>query len=651
MEQLRGMIRYKDSSDEGALGNRVQVLVESLVSGGRIYFWYVLILLISLLIAYGITCFIYKTAIHEHPWYLAMLHVFLYGMIFVIYGEFSVKYTNYGFEGLNLHSWNQFLILCLEMVAVFLCMWIQKNKAMLGHYVIGRGAVFTYLVCAYAAFAIIGNYLFMSSAEKAWTITLGNILIFCFFMAWITPYILAILLLLETNRMNRDARKHSEPDRNERRKLAAAIFLQALFVFGIYLIACNPGNMYTDAMIVLKEITTLPFSQLGFAFPIAISSFYKLIFMLIPEPIIITVIQILLAAMTETVVAGFFYQRGVLAKKIRIAGLIFSILPPNGIFVVTFTSNFYYTIACIMLTLLFVRAVEQGDSFWKAPGNIVKVLLGVLAVALTRNEGMITAALIAVVLLIKFTGIHKKKMIPVYLIVMALGVTLVTSGGFNWILQKVLNAYSTVGVDNVNAVAYYNGKLPDNTLYPEVLQKEYTIYEVGNLSPYSYSNNYPDIVMASIIHNPTIVLRNRLNKSDCVWDVLENNGIHTAREIIGIYANDMGVVRQNNILTTLLIYLFYPLTVAFCVTDVLFYRSGIYLILSLVLVLYWRKNHMKRGLLLLSSWSHALVLFLCLLWQCSRHTYPIMLCIILAFIYTLVVDRKNPGSEVSIETI
>ncbi|MCR4588364.1 MAG: hypothetical protein K5682_08160 [Lachnospiraceae bacterium] len=648
--QILGISGYSDSADEGAMGNRIQRILESLLQGGRIYLWYVVVVLLGILLAYATVRLIAFLHIQETTWFLIMLHVLLYGILFVAYGNFPTKYTDYGFNGINLSTWNQFLLIVLEVAAFPICNWLQKESRVMYPYLSGKKVVVLILLLLYGSFACVGNSLFLSDANVPWTVSPANLTLYVLFAAWLAPYVLGILLLLEKNKEKRRYRSNPEKRMLEGKLLLWAS-IEILGILLLYFVACNPGNMYVDAIDAFKEIYNLPLSQMSFGFPIAIKAFYKLVFMITPSPVVVTILQIVIAAVMELAVIHMLYLHGVSGKKLLIGTGIFNILPMNGIFVVTFTSNFYYTVACTCMLLIFIREHEEGSNFWKNKVNYVKILLTLLFMALTRNEGMIAAAIIALVLFIKLMVLFRRKMLPILFVFVVGAVALVMSGGMRLLLSKSLSAYATVNADSVNAVAYYNGRVSDTTEYMDIIREEYALYEVGSLTKASYANNYPDRVSYAILHNPDIMLRNRLNKSDCLWDVLENEGIHTAREIIGIYENDMGVIRQNNVLTVALIYMLYPLTIAFCVTDILCYRSGIYLILSFILALYWSKNRMKRGLLLLPAWAHAFVLFLCLLWQCSRHTYPIIVCVVLAFLYTLVADRTKENSEVPVETV
>ncbi len=651
MEQISGISGYIDSVDDGAMGNRILRILDQFVLGKHIFFiWHLLIVVLGVLLAYASAVLIVHFMIHEKTWFLGMLHVLLYGMIFAAYGMYQTKYTNYGFAGIDLKIWNQFLILILEVVAIPLCIFLQEKKAVMVSYLSGRKKWAFLLILLYAGFACVGNALFLCDANKPWTFSFENVILYLLFSAWLTPYIGGVLLWLETQKAYRN-KSNALSQRWNERKLLLVASLEGLIILLLYFIACNPGNMYTDAIEALREVYNVPVGEMSFAFPIAIKIFYKLVFVIFPYPVVVTLIQIVLAVLTEVAVIRVLYRKGVSPKRILIGTAVFNILPVNGIFIVTFTSNFYYTIACVFLFLLMTEVCETGDAFWKKGSNYLKLFFALVFLGLTRNEGMVVAALIAGIVFLRIMILFWKKIWPVLPVMIVFVAVLVVSGGFRLLLTKSLSAYATVNADLVNAVAYYEGQLPEETLFPDTIREEYTLYEVGNLSAYSYNNNYPDLVAEAIIKNPGIILRNRLNKSDCVWDVLENEGIHTAREIIGIYENDMGVTRQNNLLTVILIYMFYPITIAFCVTDVLFYRSGIYLILALILLLYWRKNCGQRGWLLLPALSHAFVLFICLLWQCSRHTYPVIICVLLAFVFSTLMDRNGGEKEENLEKI
>ncbi len=640
LQQVYGIAGYSDSADEVAMGNRIYRLMEAALQGNRMYLWYALVIVVSLLLAYACVKLIASFEIDKSVWFLVMLHVLLYGIVLAGTDKFPTKYTNYGFDGVNLSTWNRFLLIALEIISIPICCRLQDGKKWIEGYLKGKRLIALVLLLLYAAFACVGNALFMKDPVKAWTITFDSLVLFFLFAAWLSPYILGILYWLEKNRGTKVGKPADRDPQGKKRLLLWGTIISGGILL-LYYIACNPGNMYVDAIDALEEIYHLPIREMTFAFPIAIKIFYKAILTIIPFPQVITVIQIILAILVEQKVVFLFYRLGVSVKNLLIALAVFNICPMNGIFIVTFMSNYYYAIACVLLFLFLVDEYEKGPDFWTKPINYLRLLLLLILMCATRNEGIVVAALVFMTLLIHICLLYRKMIIPVVLTAVIVSGGLIFSGLFSWLLNKSLSAYATVNADTVNAVVYYKGDYPETTFFPEIVEKEYSTYEVGPLTSYSFNNNVSEIVAYVILHNPEIYLRNRLNKSDCVWDVLENEGIHTAREIIGIYENDMGVVRQNNLLTIALIYLLYPFTIAFCATDVLCYRSGIYLILSFIVALYWNKNRLKRNLLFLPAWGHAFVLFLCLLWQCSRHTYSIILCVFLAGIYSIAKDMQS----------
>ncbi len=644
--QIVNLGEYTGSSDVNAMGNRAFRIVESVFSGRMLYLWHLLFVATASFLAFYTVRILEKYELFTNLFLLPIVHFLLYGFIFVSYNDIHTTYTNYGFGNINLSFFNQLLILAVELAGIMLILYLQKQGKLMNKYFYGKGSAALLLICLYSSFAIVGNSLFMSHPDKAWEFRITEITIYLLFAIWVLPYVLGILSVLEYR-----GQKECAGSQIHKRKVIVYTFFEAALISFLYLIACNPGNMYVDAIDALYEIMNSPIQSMSVAFPKMIKIFYKPILTFIPNTVVITGMQIILSSIMQAYVAYFFWKRGVTYKKIAIGILVFGILPPNGIFIVTFTSNFYYTIACLCMFFTLVKSSEEGDAFWTRPRHYLLLLAELLFMATTRNEGMVAAALIALVLLIKITMLFRKKLLWFYVVLLVTGAVFAGSGTLSKLLSTTLSAYATVNADSVNAVAHFDGDLSETTEYIEAIKSEYSEYEVGFLSRASFANNQPDRVAYALIHNPEIMLRNRLNKSDCLWDVLENEGIHTAREIIGIYKNDMGVTRQNNILTVVLIYILYPFTIAFCVLDVLFYRSGIYLILSFILAFYWSKNRMKRGLLLLPAWTHAFVLFLCLLWQCSRHTYPIIVCVVLAFLYTLVADRTKENSEVPIETV
>ena len=184
--------------------------------------------------------------------------------------------------------------------------------------------------------------------------------------------------------------------------------------------------------------------------------------------------------------------------------------------------------------------------------------------------------------------------------------------------------------------------MPESVKSSRDASELYTEYDYDSYADNGLSGMNDDELMKAFIDcikmNPGIALRERLNKSDLVWNITEGTGSHNVREITFVADNDIGVVRHDNILTLMLVKVMYPITIMLCILDMLLYRSGIWIAVSLIFLLYWGTEHrMKHHFLeLLPAYGHAGILMLSLLWQCSRHVYCIQLSIALVIVSELI---------------
>ena len=637
LEQLGGGLSYAASENGQALGSRLAAVAERFHVNEYHWAYFAVLLIISLIISYFLTRFLKKYAEGSPVKSYMILHAALYGAIFVSYGRFGSNYDNYGFEGVDLSFLNRALIFAAEIAAIFLISYCCKHAGEMSSYrkkwpVVGRIAVSVYI-----AFALIGRSLFFGD-EKAWVCSESGLVVFLMMILWIQPFIEALLIAL--HRRAEAGQKAASVRVSDDRKFRRIIFLISMGIGLIWLAACNPLNFPPDAVVAWKEISGQ--SMLSVSFPVMIKAFYRLVYLLIPYPLIIGVIQIVIASLLIGMIAGYFYQNGVPQKKLIIACVIFMAIPTNGLFIVTFTSNFYYTAAIVWMTYILIRYGADDSYLADSVPDCIALGSSLLLMYYGRNEGRYVALVLAAILFIVMICRRSWKMTAGFA-VLAAGICLVDGVFMNKVqIDKSDFNSSAIQMDMIWAVERYGGRMPESVKSSRDASELYTEYDYDSYADNGLSGMNDDELMKAFIDcikmNPGIALRERLNKSDLVWNITEGTGSHNVREITFVADNDIGVVRHDNILTFMLVKVMYPITIVLCILDMLLYRSGIWIAVSLVFLLYWGTEHrMKHHFLeLLPAYGHAGILMLSLLWQCSRHVYCIQLSIALVIVSELI---------------
>lgn len=634
-QQISGGITYGKAGNGKALGSRIAE-ISSKMGFDRYHGVYViLIVIVAVLFGMLLTKKLNRIISKAKYKTLMFLHALFYGVIFVSYGGFTSNYNNYGFNGINLSFLNQGIIFLVELTGICLIPYCYNNLKILQKYR-KKSIVASWIAASiYIVFAFVGRSLFFDE-KKTWICDEITVLIFVMMVIWIQPYIAGILVFCERYSLSVKV----EHDKNiiPEKKLNQTIFFISCGIGLLWLIACYPGNFPPDAIDAWGEIEGV--SSLSTAFPVMIKIIYRVIYHFIPNPVIAPIIQIILSALMLSTVGEYFHGKGFSAKKIVILCLIFMVVPTNGIFIVTFTSNFYYTISIVWMTYILIRYNENKEYLTKNICNCLLLGLSVLSVFYTRNEGKYVAIAMTLILLVVIIVRHSWRMI-ISLVVPILGICFVEGVLMNTMnVTNNISAGSTIESDIIWAVGYYNGNLGDLSVDKEKCSNSYDEYdcnlEADNGLPIMSAKELSKAFIDCAKDNPGIFIRERLNKTDCVWNVTEGAGAHNVREITFVANNKLGIIQNENILTKILVKILYPITIAVCVFDIFLYRSGIWIVLSLILLLFMAAHHRRDHVLeLLPAYGHAGILMLSLLFQCSRHVYCIQLSIFLVIISEL----------------
>ena len=580
-------------------------------------------------------------------WYV-FLYAWTYAILFISYDQFDSFYKNYGFEGIDLSFFNRLIIFLMSLYAgAFLIRLSREQKKVLQEYFSGKNAAFFAIVLAYITFACSGQRLFLSSQTVPWNINLITVSIFVLFAYWLVPFFLILLNFLETKRIKIVSTRTEE----KTGKKKAAIFIGLVFIWGIYWLISYPAVITLDGVDAWREV--MAGGTFSTSFPAVIKVVWRALYHIVPAVGIVSVLQILLLAGIVTAYMGFFMQKGLSFKRTALIAAVFAILPSTCLYVITHGSNIYYTICILWVTLYFIRFVDDKEYFKKNKWAWIGFGIAIAGTYLCRKEGFAVAIIIIAFLVLMAI---RYKAYPVFAAILLAGILISTTS------RMVYNsdvAYDDMQVSNQGGTAllndvtlatlYFHGNISEEDL--NVIQNYAKIEDVAaKYTDFQYDTTtsavlgkYMDdpeqvnkIAFHCISNNLDIAFRERLNKSECVWNVINAEGAYLDRCSRGIVENSLGLEARNTVLTRFVQTALYFPTFMFCVSDIFLYRAGIYVCILLVFALYWIKNHKADRLwYLVPVAAHFVVMLLVLLWSCSRHTWSINLMATAVIIYSL----------------
>ncbi len=646
MEALFSMGAYSANPDSEALGNRVASAVAALSAHE------VLICLLSAVISAAvgiIVCRSVKKAGVSPYRILMVTEALFYGVIFVSYGELPNDYTDFGFSGLNLSFLNRAYLFVFGLLACFCVRYLKDRSETFEKAFSARGfRALWVLFSLWISFSLVGKPLFMPFGRTPWKVTPLTVTVFVMFYIWIQPLLAALFTILADR---------SDGGKGEKVHPAKAGIRTGLVFFGIfvcvwllYLIACNPGNISLDAAIAWQEI--VGDKKISSLFPPLIKIFYRILCTVIPSVYVIGVTQILLMSLAAAAFVMFLYRQGFDKKRLMAGSAIFAVFPSNGIFVVTFTSNFYYMLCMCVLTLCILEYFTEGKTALRRASFCIALGLSVYGLYFMRNEGRYISLLTGLLLLIAALKMKEPR------------IMITAAGAAAGVLATAFLLFPAFGTGNGEiqsfdywrnilwSAAYYGGELPEraesyNGSFEKFTEGDFNYNGCPPEKPERMTREERMEAVSYVVRNDfPEVLRDRLNKSDVVWDVTEAVSAHNVREITMVVPGTYGFERKDNALTALLVKCLYPVTIAIAPLDCLCYRSGIWIDLALMLILVFAAGGRKRYILsLLPVLVHSMVFMAGLMWQCSRHVYVTGLCVLMVLIsLPLCVDpaRRDP---------
>lgn len=574
-------------------------------------------------------------------------YLWVYGLVFVSYNEFESFYNNYGIAGLNLGSINRIVPL---MITIIVCAFIYRGSADdIKNYWSRKNAWLFIIVIFLIDFAACGEYLFLAKTDTAWYFSLTNISVFLLFAVWLYPILLLLLSWLKTT--SKKQRKATTIHYKNSLILLSIMVLG----FGVYFYAVYPGIITADGIVAWTQI--INDNLLTREFPAFIKIIWSVCYKVCANVALVTLLQIVLWIWLVMAFLRHYLRKGMPMRMAVIIAFVLSWVPPCAMFILTQESNVYYTIAILWVVYYLIRTYDCDSN-----GNNFKIqsLIG-FACALTgvfvfRNEGKVTYAIILMILMI--SGIVRRKKNRIAVGIISVGMVLLIQGPLFSIMNipkeidKSDNSINLLVNDVTLATAYFYGRFSDQSI--RILEKYASVQELANMyNDHEYDCDadgqiaglvanseevYP-VAFDSIVHNIPIAFRERLNKSEVVWNIVAVPDVKMQHLSRGVFQNELGIVGKTGGLNTLLTQWLYFPTFMIPVWDVVIYRSGIYLCMLLVMCFYWWVNGKKRRLLVITPiLAHTAVLLLSLLWPCSRHTW----CIIL-MTWAIIIDQIYSG--------
>ena len=425
------------------------------------------------------------------------------------------------------------------------------------------------------------------------------------------------------------------------------LFIIQILILGIYFYGLNPGNMSYDTYNQVNQLKGI--ISYNTWHPIGHTLFMGLLLKIWNNYAIITIFQILFFAAITSSFYRFLLKYKVKWQLVYFTAIIMVAIPSVGINLVTQWKDIPFTIGLLWGTLILFK-MNIEENYFQKPIKAVEFALCLLSISLFRFNGILA---FITMIVYAFGYVLRKKYMKRNLYI-SIAFVLTIFFVINVVVPKYLNAVPNPPGMKLRPIyqgyagIYIAGKeeslkeesqnLIETVSSPEQIHDFYNPYFADTISTNTpnFLNNLSKIktpaalkiyLEAFIIH-PEIILGDKFNLSVSMWSVTAdrfsyNNAYTTAiqKEMI----EEFGVERNENKLTEIINkFAIFTFTENYLL-NTLVWRTGFYLSLEFVLLLYLILKKDRRISLFIPLLCNGVIVFLTMPAQDYRYLWFIFL--------------------------
>jgi hypothetical protein len=496
-----------------------------------------------------------------------------------------------------------------------------------------KDKVIILLLIIYATFAFSGYKLFL--AEYPIKDLFKKTVYFIIMGCWLS--FIAIAFLYFTELCKQAIYRHTTNNNDVRSSLTKLYFTFAgilFFCWFIYLIAFFPANMSADSLVQWQQ--AMGYSKLNNWHPVFHTLFNRFFLTIYTSPASLALAQMIFITGIAANFFLFLYKKGIPAKWLMGAALVFALIPANSVYSVTLWKDVPFTFSLIWLTLVFAKIVTD-DTYFRNKAAYAEIVLALITTALFRHNGMPVYALGVAGLVLYFFKTRKAGLLICAAV--SIGCIMLYNSYISNPSRVIPNPPSVklvAPVHGLAAVRYYGGELSPETKHEMEKILPDSVW-VNNYNPFSadeyiYFSRKPfiqnlakvsDSKMISLyantfVKNPFLIIRDRLCGAELEWNVFPANGSFNYKYHTQIDKNDFGLKTSDNFLKKILVFCLHA---SEHVADPFLWRGGIFNILMLFLLFLFLKHNRWYLLIFITFLGSDLSLLLSMTIQNFRYVY------------------------------
>lgn len=536
----------------------------------------------------------------------------------------------------------------------------------------GRALAGLLVAALYASFASFGYRLFLSGERMVFSI--GRVGMLLLGVAWFVPVLLVLLGLLERACVRMSER--AELSGRALRRAFGCLWAVALACQAVIVVSFWPGGFPLDAILQLYQ--ALGLEPLNDWHPVMHTLLHRFFLLFFDHPGYLVAVQGFFFSLIVARAALTACRFGARVRTVALGVAVFCLLPNQALSNIGLLKDFPFTYALVWGTLLLAELAQSPDRL-RRPGFVIQLGLCMCLVGGLRHNGILPMLFMAVALVV--VGIRRRwllgravacALVPLLLLAGFKGpvyrmlkvqpntvpsyVTMLCAAGACLHEGKTLSEASEEKLETILSLedwAKGYSRFAGHDLYREL---EPSFMERSHLSLTEVFSLY----FEALFRYPDIVIKDRLDGMNLLWDVTQpDESFNTDYSDHAFIESDVGLVvpgaeQGEAYRNPSLIARAYRWASAFHfpgealtgqLHNMLLWRSGAWLILLVVLVLYWIRR--RLGSLWLCAaplLGNLLAMVLALCHQSFRYVYfvqPLTLCLLLL---TVLFDAKRRRS-------
>lgn len=542
-------------------------------------------------------------------------------------------------------------------------LWACKRLPVCG-WLRGRALAGLLAAALYASFASFGYRLFLSGERMQFSA--GRVGMLLLGVVWFVPVLLALLGLVERACVCMAAR--AEPSGRVLRRAFAWLWVVALACQAVAVASFWPGGFPLDAILQLYQ--ALGLRPLNDWHPVMHTLLHRFFLLFFDHPGYLVAVQGFFFSLIVARAALTACRFGARLRTVALGVAVFCLLPNQVLSNIGLLKDFPFTYTLVWGTLLMAELVQSPDRL-RRPGFVIQAVPCLFLMGGLRHNGILPMLFMAAALVV--VGVRHRRFMGRALACALVPVLLLA--GFKGPVYRLLKVepneasiYTTMfcGV----AACLHQGKTLSNGAM-EDLQRAMTLEEWRayysrfeghdrylyalpngmNLTQFTAGEAF-SIYLEALARYPDIVIKDRLDGMNLLWDVTQpDESYNTDYSDHAFIESDIGLLvpgaeEGEAYRNPSLIARAYRWAAAFHfpgealtgqLHNMLLWRSGAWLILLCVLVLYWlRRRLASLWLCAAPLLGNLLAMVLVLYHQSFRYVYfvqPVTLCLLLLTVF------------------